>query len=233
MKKLLSLALLAATLSAPAADAATGSFEGKLGLMMSGPGSMPGAVTMSLKGNRSRMDVNMQGRSMAMLFDQSKNEVTMLMPEQKMYMVQPIPNAAEKAGGDEEGTLEKTDLKEKILGYECTKYIAKSRGTTTDLWLTDQLGTFMGFGSGGAMGPDRGRGRRGDSWEKLLKGKEIFPLRVVSHGPDGKETFRLDVTSVEKTSLPDSVFAPPADYQKFDMGTMRGGAGGMRPPSGG
>ena len=40
----------------------------------------------------------------------------------------------------------------------------------------------------------------------------------------GKEKFRLEVTSVEKTSLPDSLFAPPDGWRKFDLGAMMGGA---------
>lgn len=53
----------------------------------------------------------------------------------------------------------------------------------------------------------------------------MFPLRVVSTDKGSKETFRMEATEVKKESLPDSLFAPPADYQKFDMGGMMRGMG--------
>ncbi|MSU22349.1 MAG: hypothetical protein EXS32_00845 [Opitutus sp.] len=77
------------------------------------------------------------------------------------------------------------------------------------MWLTDQLGRFMGMGPGpGAMGPPGmgGRGARGGSpapagWEAALAGKDLFPLRVVTTG-SARENFRLEVTAVEKKTLP-------------------------------
>jgi hypothetical protein len=70
-----------------------------------------------------------------------------------------------------------------------------------------------------------GRGRGGasvpaQSWESALSGKSVFPLRVVTTAA-GKENFRLEVTNIEKASLPDSLFAAPADFRNLsDM--MRG-----------
>lgn len=151
-----------------------------------------------------------------------------------MYMVMPIPAQADQpqTQADSDVTLEKTGETEKILGYTAEKYISKSKGTTTELWLTDQLGSFMGAGAGGGgmMGQ---RGKQSNStlaWEKALKGKELFPLRAVGKSADGKETFRLEVTSVDKTSLPASLFVPPEAYQKMDMSSMMRGMG--RPPAG-
>ena len=63
-----------------------------------------------------------------------------------------------------------------------------------------------------------------------------FPLRVIT-SKDGKETFRMEATSIEKQSLDASLFEPPADYR--DIGSMMKGMmpGGMppgaRPPGNG
>jgi len=46
---------------------------------------------------------------------------------------------------------------------------------------------------------------------------------VVSKNSKGKETTRMEATAVEKTSLPASDFAPPAGFEKFDMGAMMKG----------
>ena len=89
----------------------------------------------------------------------------------------------------------------------------------------------------------RGRGPEPKAWERALEGKELFPLRVVAHEKGGSaraekgkssdkakskgkasgDTFRMDVTAIDKTSLPDSMFTPPPGYQKFDMGAMMRG----------
>jgi len=156
-------------------------------------------------------------------------------------MVQPIPRPEAQGNGAGSGapanpadvSFDKTGESDTILGYPCVKYVSKYKDSTSEIWITDQLGTFMGFGSGG--GP-MGRSRSASSsqpWEKMLVGKNFFPLRIVTHGTDGKESFRLEVTSVEKQSLPDSFFAPPEGFQKFDVGNMMRGMmpGGM--PSGG
>jgi hypothetical protein len=56
-------------------------------------------------------------------------------------------------------------------------------------------------------------------------------MRIVMKNAKG--TTKMEVTSVEKASLPDSVFAPPEGWQKIDLGGMMGGfMPGGRPPSG-
>jgi len=66
-----------------------------------------------------------------------------------MYMVQPIAGkAAASNSADPSGvSFEKTGVTEKILGYDCTKYVAKTKDTTSELWVTEQLGAFMRYGT--------------------------------------------------------------------------------------
>lgn len=239
MKKLLMFwfaTVFATTNALHAAD-----FEGVVTLKTSGPRGTPSDMTFSLTKGRSRIDMKTaEAGTPAMLFDQAKEEITILMPEQKMYLVRPMPKPGETpAGPREDATLEKTNETEKILGYECTKYISTSREGTTEAWVTDQLGTFMGLAGGNPMGGPGGRRGRGgipEGWANALRGKDAFPLRVVTRDASGKESFRMEATSVEKKSLPASTFTPPADFQKFDMDGMMRGMGmppGMRPPGGG
>ncbi len=77
-------------------------------------------------------------------------------------------------------------------------------------------------------GPGGRRGQAPPEWESIIKGSGFFPLRIVSF-EGGKEKFRMEVTSVQKTSLPDSLFAAPDGYRKLDLGGMMGGMfqGGM------
>ncbi len=227
MKTLTSL-IAAIVLVVPVALKAA-AFEGKVTMTMSDAKGGSHPMVFSLKQGLSRMDMDAgQGNVAGVIMNVAKREMTILMPQQKMYMVREMPAPSDTPQADEKPnsdvTLEKTGEHEKILGYDTTKFIAKSKDGATEMWLTDQLGTFMGLGSGGgpggAFGGRKARNSSEQAWEKALMGKDWFPLRVVTKNKKDKETFRMEATAIDKTSLPDSVFAPPADYQKFDMGNM-------------
>jgi hypothetical protein len=80
--------------------------------------------------------------------------------------------------------------------------------------------------SGGSPFGGRKQSANAAKWEEALKGsKGGFPLRVISHDAKGKETFRMEAKKIEPGPLPDSLFAPPAGYQKFEMPNM----GGLNP----
>jgi hypothetical protein len=191
---------------------------------------------MSLKEGHMRTDMETSRGTMSAIFDMKAQQIMILMPQQRMYMVQNMPQPA--AGqpparmGSAPGNLQNTGVKETILGYECTKYtVTGADGSMTDIWVTDQLGTFIGLFHGGPGG----RSQPPAEWESALKGGNFFPMRVVSNSSRG--TFKLEVTAVNKASLPDSVFAAPEGWQKFDLGSIMGGGmhGGFQvgPPPGG
>jgi hypothetical protein len=244
MKNLLPLLI---SLLLPAAALASG-FEGRVTMKMTGPKGAPPAMTFSLKDGFSRIDMSgSEGRNAAVIFNSAKQEMTILMLDQKMYMTQAIPTPAAAAasagvdGGTAGSSVEVTTTKEKILGYDCVKYVAQTKDGTSEIWVTDQLGAFLGFGGGAAMGGGRrgGGAPAAQGWEQALAGKGVFPLRVVTTA-GGKETFRLEATAVEKTPLPDTAFSAPADFHNLsDMmrgmgmpGGIPGLPGGMKMPGG-
>jgi len=223
MKKF--LPLLLSTLLASAALAA--SFEGKVTMKMTGPKNSPPAMTFSLKEGFSRIDVNTGGQNAGIIFNAAKQEMTILMLDQRMFMSQAMPKAATTAGvaeGAAGAAVEITTTKEKILGYDCVKYVVSAKDGTSEIWVTDQLGAFLGLGGSATGGGGRrgGGGPAAQGWEAALAGKGVFPLRVVTTA-DGKESYRLEVTGVEKMALPDSTFAAPADFQ--DLSAMMRGMG--------
>jgi len=189
------------------------------------------SLSMSMKEGYMRTDIQSQRGTMSAIFDSKNSQMLILMPQQRMYMVQPVPQPgstpAPNAAAGSNTTLTDTGVKETILGYVCSKFVASSPEGTSQIWVTDQLGTFPGLfhGAGGPMGR---RPQAPSSWESALKGHNFFPMRVVTTA-NGKGTFRLEVTAVEKMSLPDSLFAPPEGWRKLDMGSMMNGAfpGGM------
>lgn len=228
MKSFLRLFAVSALLAPAALFAAA--FEGTVNFKVtSSTAKGASQINQSIKGDKVRMVFPDQKGIGAMIMDGTKKEMLMIMDEQRMYMTMAVPEFAEKSveNSRNDTKLEKTDMTEKILGYTATKYVATSRdGTKSDMWLAEGLGTFMGLGNN--QNPMAGGGRRGaasgpQGWEKELMGKNLFPLRVVGLDKAGKETFRMEVTAIEKQKLPDSLFLPPEGYQKFDMGGMMKG----------
>src|SRR4051812_35109788 len=154
MKKL--LGLFSALLLPVAAFAAN--FEGKITMKLSGLKDAPPVMTFSLKEGLSRLDMKNAGQNVAVIYDGAKQEITILMLEPKMYMTQAMPKLAAVAGADVHAggeNLVVTTTKEKILGYDCVKYVEKSKEGTSEIWATDQLGAFQGFG-----GPPANSGKR-------------------------------------------------------------------------
>lgn len=237
--KTLSTIVTALALLTPLASPAA-NFEGRITMKMTAPNGQAMPMTYSLKSGLMRVDLNSgQGMSAATIIDPAKQQMIVLMPQQKMYMVRPLnePGAAPTTAPREDVTVQKTNEHAKILGYDTTKYLTKSHAMNSEVWVTDQLGTFGGLGGNGpAMhGPGPRRGGAAEAWQEAFRGKDAFPLRVITTDAKGRRVFEMEATSIEKVSLPDTLFTPPADYRKFDMGEMMRGMmpGGMRPPSGG
>jgi hypothetical protein len=223
MKLIPALATLCALVLTCALSAET--FEGKVSMKITSA-SKEGSQTldMSMKEGFMRTDMSSQRGMAAAIIDYKNQQMIILMGQQKMYMVRPLPTpgTAPRPQAPQPAVSDVTDtgVKETILGYTCTKWVHTSAQGTSEIWVTDQLGTFGGLPHGGGPGSSQ---QTPQAWEAALKGKNFFPLRVVTSN-GGKEKFRLEVTSVEKTSLPDSLFAPPDGWRKFDLGAMMGGA---------
>jgi len=226
---------VAGSLLAAGTSFAADSFQGKVSLAISAAKGQAQTLNYSIKDQKLRMDMEAEGKSVISITDLGKMEMLMLMPEQKMYMVMPIKKPVEKAmekQGESTADIEVTGKTDTILGYKCNQILVKDKGTVTDMWVAEGLGVFMGLGNGGGGGGPFG-GRKGAAaaakWEEALKGKGGFPLRVSSRDAKGKETFKMEATKIEPGSLPDSLFVPPAGYQKFqmpDLGSMMKGLGG-------
>lgn len=210
-------------------------FEGKVSLGLKSGREAEQVIDYAMKGTRVRMEPKMaDADGTAMIMDWEKQEMIVLMPEQQMYMVMPLKKpqaaAARPQPAAPEQKVEKTGRTEKILGYLCEEYVTTEGGQTTEMWITEELGTFAGLGGGnpmaGMMGGGGPKTAAPSTWEKALQGKKgAFPLRVVSRDAKGKETFRLEAKKIEPGTLPDSDFAPPAGFQKFAMPAMPGFSG--------
>jgi len=216
--------LVVGTLLTAAASFAADAFQGKVSLAITAAKGKPQTLNYSIKDKKLRMDIEAEGHAMASIMDMEKQEMLMLMPEQKMYMVMPIKGAVDKAvakAGDSTADIEVTGKTETILGYTCNQILVKDKGTVTEMWVAEGLGTFMGLGNQGGGGPfGGGKPAAAAKWEEALKGKGGFPLRVISRDAKGKESFKMEATKIEPGTLPASLFTPPAGYQQFKMPSL-------------
>jgi len=222
--------LLAGLSLAAAGFAAPGTFAGKVRFeITTGTTTMP--MTYVIKGQLVRTEIQTpNGQTAVMLIDLAKREMTMLIPQQKMYMVHPLPDpAAGAAPTQTQGSppdIQATGEFDTILGCKCQKFTVKSGNSSTDIWAAEGMGVFLNPAGGGMMG--RGRAAPRSAWEAEMAQRGSFPMRVVSHDAAGNQTFKMEATAIDTTTPDDALFAPPPDYKKFEMPAMPG-MGGMNP----
>jgi hypothetical protein len=234
------LALVSFTL-APAAD----TFEGRVHMVMtSGKTGEPMGVDYAMKNGKMRYDMGQpaaaggendgaaagkRGRKHArrggeggdmggVIVDIERQEMIILMENEgeKMFMRRSMAKAIAEASGKDhlERAPVATGRKEMIAGYQAAEYTyTDDKGGVTELWLAKGLGTFA-FPA--AQGPMGGGGAPSPEWEKIARDGGFFPLRVVAHDTKGVEQSRMEVTKIDRTPLPDSLFSTDG-YTEFQM----------------
>jgi hypothetical protein len=242
--KQLPLIALVCTLAVPSALSAA-AFEGKVTMSLTNSNkSEPQSITMYMREGMMKVQMATERGQMTSIVDFKNRQTILIMDAQRMYMVNAMkPETAAKLQNPSPkefpSDVQVTTSKETILGYDCTKIVATNKDGTAEIWVTDQLGTFMGMSPEGGGPFGGGRRQVPPQWEAVLKGKDFFPLRVVVNDKKDKRVSTMEVTSVEKAHFGDADFAPPDGYQKFDLGSMfRGafpggtpGAPGQPPPA--
>lgn len=202
--------------------------------------SAPMNFTYFLKGTRMRTEFTVppdkRGRgtgTFASIIDWSSRDMTIIMDEQKMYMVRKLPEVANEAGADKKGTdfqFAPTGRKEKIAGIDAEEYAGESDGKRTEVWVTKELGKFMMANQGKGGGPF-GRGKTDTSaWEKFAQNGDFFALRVIQRAKEGApEDFHMEATKVDRSPVAEAKFAPPDGYKKFEMPSMGDAFKGLIP----
>lgn len=239
MKAMTAFTTLAAAVLLPV-PAVGQSFEGTVTYRMEGMGQN-GQIVHHVKDRNTRLEFSAGGQTMAMLMNADDSKVIMLMPAQKQWvdvnamqerMASMMGNrGAAQSENANEGRLdiEPTGQKETIAGQECEHYLYKSAEAEVDVCAAKGMGWYMGAGAGagGGLGQMMGRGRGNDgpgmpnlSDAQIRQLREMFtdgffPLKVVSTSPQGSMT--LVATSIERKTLPASLFAPPSDYTEMKM----------------
>lgn len=227
--------------TAPASSSGSGNFEGAItAKMFTGP--QPIEIKYAIKGTRFRIETQLsQGGTQTgvVLMDSSSGSQTMLMPQTKTYMSldlnkggqfgQMVEKMAEKAG-EETGDLSKitsTGQTETIAGHTCQHWRISDK-QQTDVCLARGLGFFGGGGQSGGIFEQLKNLAMGDKVKAQLNANPefarfveggAFPLKI-SQVENGQSKTVMEVTSVERKSLDDSLFSVPSDYKKMEIPGM-------------
>jgi hypothetical protein len=191
-----------------------------------------GTIVQMYKGSQVRMEMNQGGREGVMLLDNSASSMTMLMPQQKMYMTMDLKSMAMPGGAHDMDhaapKLTATGKTETIAGRTCEVYrYAEEAGKpeTMEMCVAKGMGYFMmGQGPmGGGGGPLGNLAKVGANPEyaKLYK-DGFFPLRL-SRLEGSSSKVMMQAQSIEAKRLDAGLFTVPAGYSEMKMG------GGRRP----
>jgi len=227
------LLVTALALVAFTAVSAAESFEGRIHMdVTSSKKKEKMSLEYAMKDGKMRMDPQMgenQGRggSVGIILDMQAKEMIMLMDMngRKMFMRRPMPQpSAEQTAKVREGhpmsAPVATGRTEMIAGYKATEYrTTTEKGEIVELWLAQGLGPYMSFSGGNPM---MGRSAPPAGWESFARDGNFFPMRMVMRDASGVEQTRMEVTSVDKTPLPDSLFSTDG-YSEFQIPGFGGG----------
>jgi len=174
-------------------------------------------VDYHVKGDRMRIEgIGEMGG--AMIMNMGEREMIMLMEDQRMYMRMPIPAEAAahaEPGAETEPHIERTGDTREILGYQARRYLVRDGDRRMEVWGTEELKPLAML-----QMPEEQPGRPSTPQASALDEVDFFPLMVEERDERGRVVSRMEVMAVDERNLPDTLFAPPAGYQSFQMPTL-------------
>ncbi len=211
-------------LLAPSPARAQG-FEGAITFRMQGERGME--MVQLIKGDKVRMEMGGRGQEGIMIMDAGAQNMMMIMPSEKMYMVMDMRGGPGRPEGQgETPKITKLGTSETIAGRTCENYLV---GDKQDMEVCAAKG--MGFYMSGGGGPGMGRNPMGrvPNFRDAAIMREFqdgfFPLRI-TRVAGGKREVMLEATRIEPKTLDAALFQAPAGYQQM---TMPAGMPGGRP----
>jgi hypothetical protein len=146
------------------------------------------------------------------IFNSRKDELTIILKSEKTAISLPMIKDDSKKNDDEKKekkfNIKRTKDTKTIFGYNATKYIGTGKGDEIEIWVTDDIKPFVGFG-----------GTTGDKLEiQDIAGLEIsgFPLEFYNITKGSS----IVVTSIEQKSLDESLFKAPSNYKQYNYKTF-------------
>lgn len=189
-------------------------FEGHVKMKLS-EGGTEHTIDYYVKGDRMRVemqDPRLQGGTMIM--NMEERQMTVLMPEQRMYMTMPIPDGVGPAAEADEKMPEETGETRTILGHTARQYMLEEEDRQFEIWATDELGAFAGLHL-----PDQGQPGATSQRKHALTEQDFFPLLIIER-QNGRETTRVEMVEINEEELSASLFEPPAGFRGMSMPTQ-------------
>lgn len=224
MSSRLVAAVAAIVIAQPAA--AQQAFEGVVKYRMT-TGGRASDMTYMAKGERVRLEMEMEGIQAFVLLDLTANTMTTVMPSEEMYMRMDMSAGASRGGRDDMPKITATGRKETIAGRECEHYLIGD-DESVDACVATGLGYYFGGGGGGRRGPGAQGGmslpssvdpRARQFRERFKDG--FFPLKLTMM-ERGRVQSEMVVTSIERRTLSDNLFRVPEGYEEMRMPMMPG-----------
>jgi hypothetical protein len=179
------------------------------------PGPDAGPVYVIVEAEAKKVYAVMESKKQALLIDLEKLAAQL----EAMGKGLPTGHAGGAGSGAAPPSGSMTGKTEKVAGYTCEIWEVKQEGRRAELCVMKDEKAWLKFPET-ALPPQL-------SWAKQLTDGRHVPLRYVAFGPDGKETGRVEVTSVEKTTLPASDFEVPKGFVIASFDQMMAGLGGL------
>jgi hypothetical protein len=186
-------------------------------------------MQITFKGDKSCMEMltAQNAGKLKTIFDKKEQTMTILVDKDgtnKVAMVRKMSDASEMENnkGGKEPKITVTDETKTIEGYNCKKVIAESDESTTEMWVTDELGlTYTDMF--GMMRSGRGPASNMSMSMHNYKDVKGIPLEMhVSNKAKPDENTVITIKNIKKGTVDASIF-DTTGYQVMDMGSMGGG----------
>jgi len=232
-------------------------FEGEIDVTGKGekPSDSPVSLALLIKDGKIRVDIpeelaksgasplgaNAKGYG---IFDSAAKKIFVVLDSSKQVIVIDLNKAGEQMKGltppaprpehgnaapkEQPPKVTKTGKFDTVAGYKCENWDVATDHRQGTVCVAEEGFSWLSLPMSALNGVPTEQLWMAD----LLDGKH-FPLRFVGYGPDGvKETARIEVTKVDKKTLPATDFVYPPTYTVIDIGQMFGALGAMGGPHG-
>jgi hypothetical protein len=197
-------------------------------------GKLRGDIPEKLVGARG---ANMLGPHAYVIFDSTAKKIEIVSDAQKQAMVIDLNKSGEQlkglggGGGMPHGgggsapqgpttKITKTGKYDTVAGYKCENWDVTSDHKEGTVCVAQEGISWFSIPMTGIPTEHL--------WAMELMDGKHFPLRFVGYEKDGTtEEARVEVTKIDKKSLPDAQFTYPPTYKVIDLGQMLAGLGGM------
>jgi hypothetical protein len=183
-----------------------------------------------LKGEKARVEMfRGEGLKNVMIVNAQTRTMQMAMAGQKTYMELSLGGERGEHLTDalEKQVVERTGKMDKIAGYSCEIWRITDKESNR---LKNDICVGKGFGKAASFWVDPKEMKRSSqpSWVKQLVDEGGFGLRSIHYDDAGKESSRMEVTSIERKALDVGLFSFPTDWVKQDMAGMQDRMKAMR-----